>query len=202
MCIEHDPEKSAVMAQTPQAHRRILPDILGMPIAEILSTQAMHTLRQLHSKLARKLIDNKSEARRITKAMLQVETVMKLLQPGYDVRPIAVCRRKPNPWFKRGTTFRYALDALRASGRAMTAREVAPGRARWPPRASRTRPMSPCGCWSTPCRRRYRIMRAGRSFGSGKARRGRWRVFDGPNWLPPKQSFLKISSWSDDARNP
>jgi hypothetical protein len=87
----------------------------------------MHTLRQLHSELAGKMIDNKSEARRITKAMIQVEAVMKLLQPGYDVRPIAVRRRKPNPWFKRGTMFRYALDALRAGGKAMTAREVAEG---------------------------------------------------------------------------
>jgi hypothetical protein len=85
----------------------------------------MHTLRQLHSELAGKLIDNKSESRRITRAMMQVEAVMKLLQPGYDVRPIAVRRRKPNPWFKRGTMFRYTLDALRQGNRPMTAREVA-----------------------------------------------------------------------------
>lgn len=85
----------------------------------------MHTLRQLHAELAGKLIDNKSEARRITKAMMQVEAVMKLLQPDFNLRPIAVRRRKPNPWFKRGTLFRYALDALRKGGRAMTAREVA-----------------------------------------------------------------------------
>jgi hypothetical protein len=57
--------------------------------------------------------------------MKQVEAVMKLLQPGYDVRPIAIRRRKPNPWFKRGTVFRYALDALRRSGTTMTAREAA-----------------------------------------------------------------------------
>jgi hypothetical protein len=85
----------------------------------------MHTLRQLHSELAGKLIDNKSEAKRITSAMKQVEAVMKLLQPGYDVRPIAIRRRKPNPWFKRGTVFRHALDAMRKAGRPMTAREVA-----------------------------------------------------------------------------
>jgi hypothetical protein len=85
----------------------------------------MHTLSQLHAELAGKLIDNKSESRRITSAMKQVEAVMKLLQPGYDVRPIAVRRRKPNPWFKRGTVFRYALDVLRTADRPMTAREVA-----------------------------------------------------------------------------
>jgi predicted hydrolase (HD superfamily) len=51
-----------------------------MPRAEILSTQAMRTLRQLHAELAGNLIDNKSEARRIIKAMIQVEAVMKQLR--------------------------------------------------------------------------------------------------------------------------
>jgi len=96
-----------------------------MPRAEILSTQAMHTLRQLHSELAGKLIDNKSESRRITSAMKQVEAVMKLLQPDFNLRPIAIRRRKPNPYFKRGTVFRHALDALRVAAKPMTAREVA-----------------------------------------------------------------------------
>ena len=95
-----------------------------MPRAEILSTQAMHTLRQLHAELGGKLIDNKSEARRLVAAMKQVEAVMKLLQPGYDVRPIAVRRRKPNPWFKRGTVFRLVLDMLRVAQKPMTAREI------------------------------------------------------------------------------
>jgi hypothetical protein len=47
-----------------------------MPRAEILSTQAIHTLNQLHAELAGKLIDNKAEARRITAHMKQVEAVM------------------------------------------------------------------------------------------------------------------------------
>jgi hypothetical protein len=95
-----------------------------MPRAEILSTQAMHTLRQLHAELGGKLIDNKSEARRLIAAMKQVEGVMKLLQPGYDVRPIAVRRRKPNPWFRRGTVFRATLDVLRTATEPMTARQI------------------------------------------------------------------------------
>ncbi len=41
------------------------------------------------------------------------------------VRPIAVRRRKPNPWFKRGTVFRCAPDALRAAGKPVTIRETA-----------------------------------------------------------------------------
>jgi hypothetical protein len=85
----------------------------------------MHTLRQLHAELAGKLIGNKAEAKRLTTAMLQVEAVMKLLQPGYDVRPIAVRRRKPNPYFKRGTVWRSALEVLRVADRPLTAREIA-----------------------------------------------------------------------------
>jgi hypothetical protein len=95
-----------------------------MPRAEILSTQALHTLNQLHAELAGKLIDNKAEVRRIAANMKQVEAVMKLLQPGYDVRPIAVRRRKPNPRFKRGTVFRYVLDVLRTAKEPMTARQI------------------------------------------------------------------------------
>jgi hypothetical protein len=96
-----------------------------MPRAEIASTQAMHTLGQLHAELAGKMLQNKQEAKRLTVSMLQVEAVMKLLEPGYNVRGIAVRRRKPNPWFKRGTLFRSAVDVLRRAGAPMTARLVA-----------------------------------------------------------------------------
>ena len=96
-----------------------------MPRAEILSTQAIHTLNQLHAELAGKLLDNKAEAKRIAAHMKQVEAVMKLLQPGYSVRSIAVRRRKPNPWFKRGTLFRHVLDVMREAAGPMTAREIA-----------------------------------------------------------------------------
>lgn len=95
-----------------------------MPRAEILTTQAMHTLRQLHAELGGKLLDNKSEAKRLTTAMMQVEAVMKLLQPGYNLRPISIRRRKLNPWFKRGTVLRHALDVLRRSQRPMTTRQI------------------------------------------------------------------------------
>jgi hypothetical protein len=95
-----------------------------MPRAEILSTQAMHTLRQLHAELAGKLIDNKSEARRLTRSMQQVEAVMKLLDPSYNVSRIAVRRRKPNPWFKKGTVFRSALEVLRETEGPLTTKEI------------------------------------------------------------------------------
>jgi hypothetical protein len=36
-----------------------------------------------------------------------------------------VKRRQPNPWFKRGTVYRRAVDALRTATEPLTAREVA-----------------------------------------------------------------------------
>ena len=95
-----------------------------MPHAKILTTQATHTLEQLHAELGGKILDNKDEAKRLAAAMIHVEAVLKMLQPGYDVRPIAVRRRKPNPWFRRGTVFRHALDVLRAADRPLTTREI------------------------------------------------------------------------------
>ncbi|MDX6460963.1 MAG: hypothetical protein QOE55_4660 [Acidobacteriaceae bacterium] len=61
-----------------------------------------------------------------TTAMLQVEAVVKMLQPGFNVASIAAKRRnKSNPWFKRGTLFRSAVDVLRRARTPMTAREIA-----------------------------------------------------------------------------
>jgi hypothetical protein len=79
----------------------------------------------LHQELAGKIIDNKSEARRLAQSMRHVEAVLKLLDPDYCLRRIAVRRRKPNPWFKRGTVFRSAIDALRTSDKPLSAQEIA-----------------------------------------------------------------------------
>src|SRR5713226_3654302 len=98
--------------------------IRGMPRAQIATKQAKYTLEQLHAELGGKILDNKKEAKRLAQAMLHVEAVLKMLEPGYNVRSIAVRRRKPNPWFKRGTVFRHALDALRAAGKPLTSREI------------------------------------------------------------------------------
>ena len=49
-----------------------------------------------------------------------------MLQPGFNVASIAAKRRnKSNPWFKRGTLFRSAVDVMRRAGTPMTAREIA-----------------------------------------------------------------------------
>jgi hypothetical protein len=93
--------------------------------AEIATKQATFTLERLHAELAGKILDNKAEAQRLRSHMKSVEEVLKLLAPGYDTRPIAVRRRKPNPWFKRGTVFRSAVDVLRTADRPLTTLEIA-----------------------------------------------------------------------------
>ena len=99
---------------------------MGMPRAEIASKQAVYTLGLLHAELAGKLLANKREAIRLRTAMLQVEAVVKMLEPGFNVARIAAKRRnKSNPWFKRGTLFRSAVDVMRRAGTPMTAREIA-----------------------------------------------------------------------------
>jgi hypothetical protein len=97
-----------------------------MPRAEIASKQAVYTLTQLHAELAGKFIENRNAAVKIKTAMLQVEAVLQMLQPGFSVRALSAKRRnKSNPWFKRGTLFRSAVDVLRRATAPMTAREIA-----------------------------------------------------------------------------
>jgi hypothetical protein len=97
-----------------------------MPRAEIASKQALYTLGQLHSELAGKLLENQREAKRLRTSMLQVEAVMKMLAPDFDLSRIAPKRRNVgNPWFKRGTLFRAVIDVLRRATGPMTARQIA-----------------------------------------------------------------------------
>ena len=96
-----------------------------MPTAKIASKRALHALKQIHAELAGKLIENGKEASRLRQSMKQMEAVIKLLEPSYNLRKIAVRRRKPNPWFTRGTVFRHALDVLRTAEELLTARQIA-----------------------------------------------------------------------------
>lgn len=60
--------------------------------------------------------------------MKHVEAVIRLFDPAYDTRRIAVRRRyKGNAWFKRGTLLRHALDVLRKAQGPLTAREITEG---------------------------------------------------------------------------
>src|SRR3979411_507584 len=96
-----------------------------MPRADIKTTQAVHTLSQLHAELAGKFLETRRQGVRLKTAMMQVEAVLQMLQPGFSVASIAAKRRnKSNPWFKRGTLFRSAVDVMRRSGTPMTARQI------------------------------------------------------------------------------
>jgi hypothetical protein len=96
-----------------------------MPRAEIASKQATYTLIQLHAELAGKLMDNKRAAIKIRTSMLQVEAVLKMLQPDFNIGHISPKRRViGNPWFKRGTMIRSAVDVMRRAGTPMTARQI------------------------------------------------------------------------------
>jgi hypothetical protein len=65
------------------------------------------------------------EQANLAEQMRQVEAVIKMLDPGYSLRAISVKRRKANPWFKRGTIYRRAVDALSTATEPVTAREIA-----------------------------------------------------------------------------
>jgi hypothetical protein len=97
-----------------------------MPRAEIKSKQAIFTLSQLHAELAGKFLENHRQGVRLKTAMLQVEAVLQMLQPGFNIKSISAKRRnKSNPWFKRRTLFRSAVDVLRRAEAPMTAQEIA-----------------------------------------------------------------------------
>ena len=85
----------------------------------------MQTLERLHSELGGPILENKEETQRLAGQMLHVEAVIKMLDPTYNLRRIAVKRRKFNPWFKRGTVYRRAVDVLRTATEPLTAREIA-----------------------------------------------------------------------------
>ena len=87
---------------------------------------AVAYLVRLHADLGGKIWENRKEAERLADAMRHVEAVIKLFDPAYNVRRISIRRRhKGNPWFKRGTLFRHALDVLREAREPLTARHIA-----------------------------------------------------------------------------
>ena len=73
-----------------------------MPHAEIRSKQAILTLSQLHAELAGKFLENRNAGVKIKTAMMQVEAVLQMLQPGFSVAAIAAKRR----WRLRHNTAR------------------------------------------------------------------------------------------------
>ena len=86
---------------------------------------AVPFLVRLHADLGGRILENRKEAARLAESMKHVEAVIRLFDPAYDTRRISVRRRyKGNPWFKRGTILRHALDVLRKAQGPLTAREI------------------------------------------------------------------------------
>jgi hypothetical protein len=85
----------------------------------------LSALIKLHADLGGQILANKKQAAKLASDMKHVEAVIKMFSPGFNTRAISARRRfKGNPWFKRGTLFRAALDALRESGKPLTVREL------------------------------------------------------------------------------
>jgi hypothetical protein len=86
---------------------------------------AVAYLIRLHADIGGRILDNKRQAERLAADAVAVEAVIKMFDPEFNARAISARRRVTgNPWFKRGTMFRSALDVLRASKEPMTVREI------------------------------------------------------------------------------
>src|SRR2546429_2682019 len=95
------------------------------PTKDPYARPAIQTLERLHAELGGKILENKQEHENLAGQMRHVEAVIKMLDPSYSLRAISVKRRQPNPWFKRGTVYRRAVDVLRVATEPLTAREIA-----------------------------------------------------------------------------
>jgi len=72
-----------------------------------------------------KIIENRKNAKRLREDKRHVAAVVKMFSPGYDVRGIPARRKyKANPWFRRGTLFRSALDIMRATTEPLIVAEI------------------------------------------------------------------------------
>lgn len=86
---------------------------------------AVPCLIRLHATLAGKILDNKREGERLADDMRHVEAVIRMFDPEFDVRRIAVLRRRrQNPYFKRGTVWRAVLEVLKAAEAPMGVSEI------------------------------------------------------------------------------
>jgi hypothetical protein len=87
---------------------------------------AVPQLVHLHARLTAKLATSLETSNRTAADIGHIEAVIRLFDPAYDVRRIPGRRRNVgNPWFKRGTMFRAALDVLRKANAPMTTMQMA-----------------------------------------------------------------------------
>jgi len=87
---------------------------------------ALGQLVRLHADIGGQIAENKKLAAKLADDMRHVEAVIRMFDPAYDLRRIAMRRRRRSrsPWFKRGTIFREAISALREAGKPLTTREI------------------------------------------------------------------------------
>ena len=82
-------------------------------------------LRRLHADIGGRIIDNRKNAKRLLEDKRHVAAVIKMFSPGYDVKAIAARRHyQANPWFKRGTLFRSALDVMKVATEPLTVAQI------------------------------------------------------------------------------
>jgi hypothetical protein len=82
---------------------------------------AVAYLVRLHANIGGRILENKKEGLRLVESMKHVEHVIRMFNPNYNMRGISVRRRVTgNPWFKRGTLIRHALEVLREGQEALT----------------------------------------------------------------------------------
>ena len=87
---------------------------------------AVDYLIRLHADIGGRIQENKRQAEKLAADMKHVEAVLKMFDPEFNARAISARRRvQGNPWFKRGTLFRQALDVLRGATAPMAVREIA-----------------------------------------------------------------------------
>jgi hypothetical protein len=87
---------------------------------------ALYALERLHAELGGKIKENRQHAARLAKEMKQVETVIRMLDPAFNILAIAPRRRyKSIAPFKKGHGFKAVTDVLRASTEPLTSGEIA-----------------------------------------------------------------------------
>jgi hypothetical protein len=95
------------------------------PTKDPQTRPAINTLERLHMELGGQILENRQRYEELSGQMRHVEAVIKMLDPTYNLGRIAVKRRQPNKWFKRGTLYRRAVDVLRTATGPMTTAEIA-----------------------------------------------------------------------------
>jgi hypothetical protein len=84
---------------------------------------AVAYLIRLHADIGGRILDNERQAEQLA---ADGKSVVRMFDPEFNARAISARRRVTgNPWFKRGTLFRAALEAMRVAAGPVTVREIA-----------------------------------------------------------------------------